>query len=239
MFLSPPWGGLEYKNSRDYSLRKMVIPDIEKITKQSLEIGKNLMFYLPRNIDIAELFDIIYEVTGNPFIFLDTYILESANKIKAILLLYGQEPLISSIKSDISNFIGILNLKGYKLYDNKDRLATRNVYKIEDEQDFTRIIYQLTKISSTNDDNISYEVEVSQMNRLVIEEEDQQELLLKIVLVIGIQNFCEGILKLKEKHFSNDSKCVNSLAGKVLVKEIVKFFYTEILTDKQLSRIQA
>lgn len=219
----------------------MVTPDIEKITSQSLKVGKYLMFYIPRSIDIEELFDIIYEVTGSPFIFLDVYILESANKIKAILLIYGHEPSMVNLKHDFMNFLGILSSKSYKLLDSKGKPTTKNVFKVEDEQDFSRIIHQVSKPQST-DDHCEYVIEVTQANKLIVEDEDSQEHLLKIISVVGIQNFCEALLKYKDKYVADkngNSKNLNSLAGKLSLKEIVKFFYSEILTDKQLSRIQA
>ena len=49
----------------------MVTPDIHEIIKKSLKVGKNLMFYLPRSIDIKELFDLLSEVTKQDIIFLD------------------------------------------------------------------------------------------------------------------------------------------------------------------------
>jgi len=41
----------------------MVTPDIHEIIKKSLQIGKNIMFYLPRVIDLNELFELIQECT--------------------------------------------------------------------------------------------------------------------------------------------------------------------------------
>jgi hypothetical protein len=41
----------------------MVTPDIHEIVKKSLQIGKNIMFFLPRVIDLNELFEIIYDCT--------------------------------------------------------------------------------------------------------------------------------------------------------------------------------
>ena len=47
IFLSPPWGGPEYKKDKIYSLKKWINPDIEKIIEKSLKISKNIiiLFY--------------------------------------------------------------------------------------------------------------------------------------------------------------------------------------------------
>lgn len=110
VFLSPPWGGTHYKFSKNYSLKKMVRPDIHEIVKKSLSIGKNLMFYLPRTIDINELFEIIHSCNNEKIIYLNVHILKSANKIKAILLLYG--PSIIDLKmSDLYDIIDYIFFK--------------------------------------------------------------------------------------------------------------------------------
>ena len=102
VFLSPPWGGPEYKNEEIYSLKKWIIPDIEKIIEKSLKISKNIMLYLPRNTDLEELANIIYKYDKNDIeslsntILLDVKYLNSASKVKAILVSYG--PKFNTVK---------------------------------------------------------------------------------------------------------------------------------------------
>ena len=97
IFLSPPWGGANYKNDNEFTLKKWIYPDIETIISHSLQLSQNLMFYLPRNTDIEELVGLLYkcgkeEIKNNDnTIYLDVQYLHSANKIKAILILYGEE----------------------------------------------------------------------------------------------------------------------------------------------------
>ena len=95
VFLSPPWGGPEYKNETVYSLKKWITPDIDKIIEKSFKISKNIILYLPRNTDLEELANIIYkydqeniESLNNTILF-DVKYLNSASKIKAILVSYG------------------------------------------------------------------------------------------------------------------------------------------------------
>jgi hypothetical protein len=86
----------------------MVTPDINEIIKKSLSVAKNIMFYLPRTIDINELFELVQEETSADEVYFDIHVLESANKIKAILLLYG--PDVQSIsKNEIQNFITMIS----------------------------------------------------------------------------------------------------------------------------------
>ena len=95
VFLSPPWGGPEYKNETVYSLKKWIIPDIDKIIEKSFKISKNIILYLPRNTDLEELANIIYKYDKDNIeslsntILLDVKYLNSASKIKAILVSYG------------------------------------------------------------------------------------------------------------------------------------------------------
>lgn len=95
VFLSPPWGGPEYKKDKIYSLKKWMNPDVEKIIEKCLTISKNLIFYLPRNTDLEELANLLNKYdkeeiksVDNTILF-DVKYLNSASKIKAILVLYG------------------------------------------------------------------------------------------------------------------------------------------------------
>ena len=102
VFLSPPWGGPEYKNETVYSLKKWITPDIDKIIEKSFKISKNIILYLPRNTDLEELANIIYKYDKNDIeslsntILLDVKYLNSASKVKAILVSYG--PKFNTVK---------------------------------------------------------------------------------------------------------------------------------------------
>jgi hypothetical protein len=95
VFLSPPWGGLKYKDSQYYSIRELVTPNIIEIVKTSLIIAKNIIFYLPRTLLLEELFDIVYECANSlepkkrREIFFDVHVLNSAKKIKAVMIIVG------------------------------------------------------------------------------------------------------------------------------------------------------
>ena len=89
IFLSPPWGGIQYKNSDIYSIKALMKPDIFDIVKVSLKVSKHIMFYVPRTLILDELFDIVSKIKGTNRVFFDIHILRSANKIKALLIIFG------------------------------------------------------------------------------------------------------------------------------------------------------
>jgi site-specific DNA-adenine methylase len=110
VFLSPPWGGIDYKTSAHYSLKEWVTPDITKIIEKSLQLSKNLIFYLPRNTDIQELLGILNSFrNGDPedeVIFMDVQWLKSAHKIKAQLIFFGPRYNKISLK-DLRKYLHI------------------------------------------------------------------------------------------------------------------------------------
>ena len=64
-------------------------PDISEIIKVCLRIVKYIMFYVPRTLMIEELFEILSQIKGAKRLFFDIHILKSANKIKALLIIFG------------------------------------------------------------------------------------------------------------------------------------------------------
>ena len=112
IFLSPPWGGINYKNSDVYSIKASMNPDISEIIKVCLRITKYIMFYIPRTLMLEELFEIISAINGKKRLFFDVHILKSANKIKALLIIFGY---------DIDKKVGEKEIDEYLnyIYDNK------------------------------------------------------------------------------------------------------------------------
>ena len=66
-------------------------PDISEIIKVCLRITKYIMFYVPRTLMLEELFEIISKINGKNRLFFDIHILKSANKIKALLIIFGYD----------------------------------------------------------------------------------------------------------------------------------------------------
>jgi len=72
-------------------------PNIYDIIKVSLNISRNIIFYLPRTLILEDLFEIMSVMLnfkdsgkGNR-IFLDVHILKSEKKIKALLIIFGHD----------------------------------------------------------------------------------------------------------------------------------------------------
>ena len=57
VFLSPPWGGPTYKDA-PYDIFTMMTPDVTKIIEMCSQITKNIIFYVPRNIDPRQLIEL-------------------------------------------------------------------------------------------------------------------------------------------------------------------------------------
>ena len=118
IFLSPPWGGVDYKNDNNFLLKNWINPDIEEIIKHSLELSKNLIFYLPRCTKINELIEYIYKYdksfidNNEKTIYLDIQYLCSAEKIKVILILYGEDFNNIKVKDIRKYFIDTYKIKG-------------------------------------------------------------------------------------------------------------------------------
>jgi hypothetical protein len=72
-------------------------PNIYDIIKVSLNISRNIIFYLPRTLLLEDLFEILSSMLnmkdigkGNR-IFFDVHILKSEKKIKALLIIFGHD----------------------------------------------------------------------------------------------------------------------------------------------------
>ena len=111
VFLSPPWGGIKYKDSNVYSISKLMHPNILDIIRVSLNIGKYILFYLPRNLDLNELIDLVSFVkneieidSGNKLCF-DIKILISNKKIKCLLIIFGFDIRDVISDDDIKKFL--------------------------------------------------------------------------------------------------------------------------------------
>ena len=97
IFLSPPWGGTNYINKTKYLMKENITPDIDKILAKASILAKNIVLYLPRNIDLYELFDLFSanNINSTPNTSNSSYFevefLYSANKIKAVLIFIGED----------------------------------------------------------------------------------------------------------------------------------------------------
>lgn len=80
-------------------MKHMITPNIYDIIRVCLKIGRKIIFYLPRTILLGEIFEILQDVvkSTNPNkypidnMYLDIHVLNSANKIKAVMLIFGND----------------------------------------------------------------------------------------------------------------------------------------------------
>ncbi|XP_054548237.1 trimethylguanosine synthase isoform X2 [Talpa occidentalis] len=56
VFLSPPWGGPDYATAEIFDIRTMMSPDGFEIFRLSQKITNNIVYFLPRNADIDQVF---------------------------------------------------------------------------------------------------------------------------------------------------------------------------------------
>lgn len=111
IFLSPPWGGIKYKDSEVYCIKELMKPSIYDIIRVSLKIAKKIMFYFPRTLLMEELFDILSEILNKQRLgsgdrlFFDVHILKSAMKIKALLIIFGNDINANIVEEDLSEYL--------------------------------------------------------------------------------------------------------------------------------------
>lgn len=102
-------------------------PNVYDIIRVSLNIAKNIFFYLPRNLDLFEFLDILssikneIEKTESCELFLNIRILKSNKKIKALLIIFGRECHELIQREDLDDYF-------HKNYDNA---TTENLNYIE------------------------------------------------------------------------------------------------------------
>ena len=214
----------------------MVRPDIHEIVKKSLSIGKNLMFYLPRTIDINELFEIIHSCNNEKLIYLNVHILKSANKIKAILLLYG--PSIIDLK--MSDLYDIIDYIFSKFKPQRKKLSPS-------KKDIIFIKKNESKEEYDNQEEYIIENKNIEDNKFIKEENRLDKYVFKIFSLLGIKKFIESLenyknkLEKEKKESYNEFSCdstPNIIDNDQFIKNLIEFFVTEVLTDKQLTRFK-
>lgn len=59
VFLSPPWGGVDYNQDNNYDLVTHILYGIDNWIAQSLRLSHELILFLPRNIIINQFAKIL------------------------------------------------------------------------------------------------------------------------------------------------------------------------------------
>lgn len=191
----------------------MVTPDILSIIQKSLSVGKNLMFYLPRLIDINELFELINEVTQQDILFLDIHILESANKIKAILFMFG--PNVSQIsKFEMENFITMITKESNLTDLKEDDLNCEGKENNESENSYTEIT-TITRKNSTEYKSPYINVGSNEESLSSMEKGDENKKENSIITEKGIQ-----LSNVQEESTSNQINPTKEGLSKSLTKTV-------------------
>ena len=87
IFLSPPWGGPEYLNTKVYNLQKMGSSmDGYKVFSIAKSVTPNVAFFVPKNTGFQQLEDLSVGAGGK--VYVEKNILN--NKTKALTAYYGE-----------------------------------------------------------------------------------------------------------------------------------------------------
>lgn len=208
VFLSPPWGGVKYKDSNVYSIKKLMTPDIFEIVKVSLSIAKKILFYVPRNLDIEELLEVVSTIknkfekgTGDKLCF-DFKILKSNSKIKALLIIFGYE-LDEMIKDfDIQNYLlrnyEFVNLDNSKII--KGIIENIGYLRFFENEFFYKTAFSVGK-------NINFLVKFFMNNVLNNLEKNK----VKLKSYVNTNNNVQNQKNIKDDHnfYFNKKKCYN------------------------------
>lgn len=95
IFLSPPWGGIDYQDATKYSLHSMTPNGYEIVHSCRKYITDNIAFLMPRNVDLQEVRDNLLD-KSHPIFEMEKNMV--GKKIKTITAYFGD--LVSDDGSD-------------------------------------------------------------------------------------------------------------------------------------------
>ncbi len=157
----------------------MMKPNIFDIIRVCLSIAKNIIFYLPRTILLEEFYEILSSCLNKEFdiIYTDIHILNSANKIKAIMLVFGQD--INKLPSkDINKYIK----SKYKISDELNFFNLNNIIKTIG---FSKFLKHESLFCKTIKTDLTSEELVNYLREKVLTSND----LNKIKMLESLENF--------------------------------------------------
>ena len=86
LFLSPPWGGVDYKEIKKYSLNNMTPNGFELVRMCRKYMTNNIAFLMPRNIDIDEVRKHLLDKENREFEMEQNMV---GSKIKTVTIYFG------------------------------------------------------------------------------------------------------------------------------------------------------
>lgn len=100
VFMSPPWGGTGYKHLQDGYSFKYMSPPIREIMKTTIKHSSNILLFLPKNMNIEELFQELGVLSqqihqGRKELFIEALEYKFGNRAKALLVCTGKSADIS------------------------------------------------------------------------------------------------------------------------------------------------
>ena len=234
IFLSPPWGGPEYKKDKIYSLKKWMNPDIEKIIEKSLKFSKNLIFYLPRNTDIEELANLLNkydkdEINSlNNTILMDIKYLNSASKIKAILILYGPKFNLIKVKLIREFIINTIFRKNSNKANEIKIKKQINILKVVGYSKYIKNFLEYKEIKRDFSGNNFLEIlEKYFINKIMDEEEKEEyEKLCKLKITNQVEN--ENDISLDKSNEQESNNNMEDINGFIDLREL--------LTEEQFNK---
>jgi hypothetical protein len=137
-------------------------PDIFDIVRVSLKISKHIMFYVPRTLILDELFDIVSKLKGTNRIFFDVHILRSANKIKALLIIFGYNIDKKITETEINDYLKFI-YSSFNIADKYIRILSAiakiigNFRFFENESFFRKSLENKEKYKENNNNIINFD----------------------------------------------------------------------------------
>lgn len=65
VFLSPPWGGPEYLHADAFDIEHMLRPDGFRIFEAARAVTSNIVYFLPRNTDVNQVWNVRVDLECN------------------------------------------------------------------------------------------------------------------------------------------------------------------------------
>ena len=192
-------------------------PDISEIIKVSLRIVNYIMFYVPRTLTLEELFGIISEIRGSNRLFFDIHILKSANKIKALLIIFGYDIDKKIGEKEIDEYLEYIyeNFKIDEIYIKILSSIAKiigNYRFLQNEINFRNNLYEETKTDSLDESFNAGKELFNYFYKLVLT--DQEKIKLKSLKIYSQYKLMNNNKMNKNKKNNKNNIIINNINKK-------------------------
>ena len=192
-------------------------PDISEIIKVSLRIVNYIMFYVPRTLTLEELFGIISEIRGANRLFFDIHILKSANKIKALLIIFGYDIDKKIGEKEIDEYLEYIyeNFKINEIYIKILSSIAKiigNYRFLQNEINFRNNLYEETKTDSLDESFNAGKELFNYFYKLVLT--DQEKIKLKSLKIYSQYKLMNNNKMNKNKKNNKNNIIINNINKK-------------------------